>query len=167
MPFDFKLPVVVLQPNKQKEIWIPQGSITVQLLPNSQMSIQLQDSRESRPGIPAATQNYMFCWNITLYLLPFFKYFSLSLSLSYTRTHPYSAHYRMVVNASGSPVLWRVNERGFICSSILNSTTTRFLQASDGLVVSEDLLALGQNYFLSKIRSASHLLKKAFFIHWS
>lgn len=90
---------------------------------------------------------------------------SLSLSFSYTRALPYSAHYRMVVNASGSPVLWRVNERGFICSSILNSTTTRFLQASDGLVVSEDLLALGQNYFLSKIHSASHRLKKAFFIH--
>ncbi|CAF91247.1 unnamed protein product, partial [Tetraodon nigroviridis] len=46
-------------------------------------------------------------------------------------------------------ILWRVDEKGFIYSSILNSTTTRFLQASDGLVVSEDLLDLGQNYFLS------------------
>lgn len=58
---------------------------------------------------------------------------------------------RVVVNASGAPVLWRVNEEGFLRSSILNGTTMWFLQAVDGLVVSDNLLPLGQNYFLSKI----------------
>lgn len=55
------------------------------------------------------------------------------------------------MNASGAPVLWRVNEEGFLRSSILNGTTMWFLQAVDGLVVSDNLLPLGQNYFLSKI----------------
>lgn len=68
----------------------------------------------------------------------------------------------MVVNSSCTPVLWRVNERGFIHSSIVNSTTIWFLQASDGLVVSDDLLALGQNYFLSKINSLSQSTEQTY-----
>lgn len=56
---------------------------------------------------------------------------------------------RVVVNASGAPVLWRVNEEGFLRSSILNGTTMCFLQAPDGLVVPDHSLPLGQNYFLS------------------
>lgn len=63
---------------------------------------------------------------------------------------PVSAPNRVVVNASGAPVLWRVNEEGFLRSSILNGTTMWFLQAPDGLVVPDHLLPLGQNYFLSK-----------------
>uniref|UniRef100_A0A8C7Y617 Delta/notch-like EGF repeat containing n=1 Tax=Oryzias sinensis TaxID=183150 RepID=A0A8C7Y617_9TELE len=60
--------------------------------------------------------------------------------------------FRVIVNASGAPVLWRVSEDGFLCSSILNGTTAWFLQAPDGLVVTDNLLPLGQNYFLSLIR---------------
>ncbi|XP_010792636.1 delta and Notch-like epidermal growth factor-related receptor [Notothenia coriiceps] len=55
---------------------------------------------------------------------------------------------RVVVNASGAPVLWRVNEDGFLRSSILNGTTMWFLQGADGLVVPDHFLPLGQNYFL-------------------
>lgn len=57
---------------------------------------------------------------------------------------------RVLVNASGAPVLWRVSEEGFLRSSILNASTMWFLQAPDGLVVSDRLLPLGQNYFLSE-----------------
>lgn len=63
----------------------------------------------------------------------------------------FSALTRVIVNASGAPVLWRVSEDGFLCSSILNGTTAWFLQAPDGLVVPDNLLPLGQNYFLSKL----------------
>ncbi|KAA8593946.1 hypothetical protein FQN60_004780, partial [Etheostoma spectabile] len=56
---------------------------------------------------------------------------------------------KVVVNTSGAPVLWRVNEEGFLRSSILNGTTMWFLQAPDGLVVPDHLLPLGQNYFLN------------------
>uniref|UniRef100_A0A3Q3IKF7 EGF-like domain-containing protein n=1 Tax=Monopterus albus TaxID=43700 RepID=A0A3Q3IKF7_MONAL len=59
---------------------------------------------------------------------------------------------RVVVNASGAPVLWRVNEDGFHRPSILNGTVMWFLQAPDGLVVPDHSLPLGQNYFLSVLR---------------
>lgn len=58
---------------------------------------------------------------------------------------------RVVVNVSGAPVLWRLNEEGFLRSSILNGTKMWFLQAHDGLVVPDHSLPLGQNYFLSKM----------------
>uniref|UniRef100_A0A8C5HVQ8 EGF-like domain-containing protein n=1 Tax=Gouania willdenowi TaxID=441366 RepID=A0A8C5HVQ8_GOUWI len=58
----------------------------------------------------------------------------------------------VIVNASGVPVLWLVNEDGFLRSSIVNGTTMEFLQATDGLVVPDQSLPLGQNYFLSVIR---------------
>lgn len=58
--------------------------------------------------------------------------------------------HRVLVEASGAPVLWRVSEEGFLRSSIVNGTTLFFLQATDGLVVPDHLLPLGQNYFLSK-----------------
>lgn len=57
---------------------------------------------------------------------------------------------RVLVNANGAPVLWRVSEEGFLRSFILNGTTVWFLQAPDGLVVPDRLLPLGQNYFLSE-----------------
>ncbi|KAK7883326.1 hypothetical protein WMY93_029500 [Mugilogobius chulae] len=59
---------------------------------------------------------------------------------------------KVVVEASGAPVLWRVSEEGFLRSSILNGTTLTFLQANDGLVLPDHLLPLGQNYFLSVLR---------------
>ncbi|XP_063350035.1 delta and Notch-like epidermal growth factor-related receptor [Pelmatolapia mariae] len=73
---------------------------------------------------------------------------TLTLSLEV----PEETAVKVVVNASGAPVLWRVNEEGFLRSSILNGTTMWFLQALDGLVVPDHLLPLGQNYFLSVIR---------------
>lgn len=166
MPFDFQL---------EKEIWTSQGSITVQLLSNPQnfhpapwlkrklswhkcSHTKLQFLGLSTPkSYSYSDVEILHCiWNLSLNLC-----LSVSPSLFLTHTHT-NTHYRMVVNASGTPVLWRVNERGFIYSSILNSTTTTFLQAYDGLVVSEDLLALGQNYFLSKINSVSPSSKQTF-----
>eukprot|EP00064_Thunnus_orientalis_P014488 superscaffoldBa00002520_g14534 len=73
---------------------------------------------------------------------------TLTLSLDV----PEETAVKVVVNASGAPVLWRVNEEGFLRSSILNGTTMWFLQAPDGLVVPDYSLPLGQNYFLSVIR---------------
>ncbi|XP_056906327.1 delta and Notch-like epidermal growth factor-related receptor [Takifugu flavidus] len=67
---------------------------------------------------------------------------TLTLSLEV----PEDTAVKMVMNASGAPVLWPVNEKG---SPIFNSSALMFLQASDGLVVSDDLLVLGQNYFIS------------------
>ncbi|XP_034460417.1 delta and Notch-like epidermal growth factor-related receptor isoform X1 [Hippoglossus hippoglossus] len=59
---------------------------------------------------------------------------------------------KVVVNASGAPELWRLNEEGFLRSSISNGTVVWFLQAPDGLVVPDHSLPLGQNYFLSVMR---------------
>ncbi|KAK2847069.1 hypothetical protein Q5P01_010068 [Channa striata] len=73
---------------------------------------------------------------------------TLTLSLEV----PEETAVKVVVNASGAPVLWRVNEEGFLRSSILNGTMMWFLQAPDGLVVPDHLLPLGQNYFLSVLR---------------
>ncbi|XP_061575157.1 delta and Notch-like epidermal growth factor-related receptor isoform X2 [Cololabis saira] len=73
---------------------------------------------------------------------------TLTLSLEV----PEETAVKVVVNASGAPVLWRVSEEGFLRSSILNGTTMWFLQAHDGLVVPDHLLPLGQNYFLSVMR---------------
>nr|XP_046246185.1 delta and Notch-like epidermal growth factor-related receptor [Scatophagus argus] len=73
---------------------------------------------------------------------------TLTLSLEV----PEETAVKVVVNASGAPVLWRVNEEGFLRSSILNGTTMWFLQAPDGLVVPDHSLPLGQNYFLSVLR---------------
>ncbi|GLD57159.1 delta and Notch-like epidermal growth factor-related receptor isoform X2 [Lates japonicus] len=73
---------------------------------------------------------------------------TLTLSLEV----PEETAVKVVVNASGAPVLWRLNEEGFLRSSILNGTTASFLQAPDGLVVPDHLLPLGQNYFLSVLR---------------
>ncbi|XP_026222114.1 delta and Notch-like epidermal growth factor-related receptor [Anabas testudineus] len=73
---------------------------------------------------------------------------TLTLSLEV----PEETAVKVVVNASGAPVLWRVNEDGFLRSSILNGTMMWFLQAPDGLVVPDHSLPLGQNYFLSVLR---------------
>uniref|UniRef100_A0A3P8TTD8 Delta/notch-like EGF repeat containing n=1 Tax=Amphiprion percula TaxID=161767 RepID=A0A3P8TTD8_AMPPE len=73
---------------------------------------------------------------------------TLTLSLEV----PEETAVKVVVNTSGAPVLWRVNEEGFLRSSILNGTTMWFLQAVDGVVVPDHSLPLGQNYFLSVMR---------------
>uniref|UniRef100_A0AAQ4QB90 Delta/notch-like EGF repeat containing n=1 Tax=Gasterosteus aculeatus aculeatus TaxID=481459 RepID=A0AAQ4QB90_GASAC len=73
---------------------------------------------------------------------------TLTLSLEV----PEETAVKVVVNVSGAPVLWCVNEEGFLRSSILNGTTLQFLQAPDGLVVPDRSLPLGQNYFLGVLR---------------
>ncbi|KAF0030585.1 hypothetical protein F2P81_017316 [Scophthalmus maximus] len=70
-------------------------------------------------------------------------------TLTLTLEVPEETAVKVVVNASGAPVLWRLSEEGFLRSSILNGTAAWFLQAPDGLVVPDHLLPLGQNYFLS------------------
>lgn len=64
------------------------------------------------------------------------------------------------MNASGAPVLWRVDADAFHSSSVLNGSTVWFLQAADGLVLSDRLLPLGRNYFLSKKQQKTHLYLK-------
>uniref|UniRef100_A0A7N8YIM0 Delta/notch-like EGF repeat containing n=1 Tax=Mastacembelus armatus TaxID=205130 RepID=A0A7N8YIM0_9TELE len=76
---------------------------------------------------------------------------TLTLSLEV----PEETAVKVVVNASGAPVLWRVNETGFLHSSTVNGTIMWFLQATDGLVVPDHSLPLGQNYFLSVLRVGS------------
>lgn len=90
---------------------------------------------------------FSFWFTLPLYLLILHLQSCPSLTLS-PRT-------RVVVNASGAPVLWRLSEEGFLRSSILNGTAAWFLQAPDGLVVPDHLLPLGQNYFLSKTPTIS------------
>lgn len=77
--------------------------------------------------------------------------FEDSLFLSHTPS-PLSSPslFRIVVNVSGAPVLWRVGEDGFQRSSLVEGTIMWFQQASDGLVVPDHSLPLGHNYFLSK-----------------
>ncbi|KAM6946228.1 delta and Notch-like epidermal growth factor-related receptor [Aplochiton taeniatus] len=76
---------------------------------------------------------------------------TLSLSLEV----PEETAVKIVVNTSGAPVLWQVSEEGFLHSSILKSTILGFQQDSDGLVVPDHSLPLGNNYFLSVVRVGS------------
>lgn len=59
---------------------------------------------------------------------------------------------KIVVNVSIAPVLWHVGEEGFQRSSVLEGSIVWFQQASDGLVIPERSLPLGQNYFLSVLQ---------------
>uniref|UniRef100_A0A667WU45 Delta/notch-like EGF repeat containing n=1 Tax=Myripristis murdjan TaxID=586833 RepID=A0A667WU45_9TELE len=76
---------------------------------------------------------------------------TLTLSLEV----PEETAIKIVVNASGAPVLWRVSEEGFLRSSMLEGTMMWFQQAPDGLVLPDHSLPLGQNYFLSVVRVGS------------
>ncbi|XP_046891949.1 delta and Notch-like epidermal growth factor-related receptor [Hypomesus transpacificus] len=62
---------------------------------------------------------------------------------------------KVSVNVSGAPVLWRVDEEGFQRSSVLEGTIMWFQKAADGLVVPDQSLPLGHNYFLSMLRLGS------------
>ena len=97
-------------------------------------------------------------------MLRFSLWFSWMSSLHPSLTCFFFSPSRVVVNASGAPVLWRVNEDGFLRSSILNGTTMWFLQGADGLVVPDHFLPLGQNYFLSKTLCIFNTFKKTVFI---
>ncbi|XP_049582702.1 delta and Notch-like epidermal growth factor-related receptor [Syngnathus scovelli] len=76
----------------------------------------------------------------------------LTATLTLSLEVPEETAVKLVVNAGGAPVLWRVNEEGFLRSSFTNGSKMWFLQASNGLVVPDHALPLGQNYFLSMIQ---------------
>ncbi|XP_075871090.1 delta and Notch-like epidermal growth factor-related receptor [Nelusetta ayraudi] len=73
-------------------------------------------------------------------------------TLSLTLEVPEDTAVKVLVNASGAPVVWRVDADAFHRSSVLNGSTVWFLRAADGLVLSDRLLPLGRNYFLSVLR---------------
>uniref|UniRef100_A0A672SWD9 Delta/notch-like EGF repeat containing n=1 Tax=Sinocyclocheilus grahami TaxID=75366 RepID=A0A672SWD9_SINGR len=56
---------------------------------------------------------------------------------------------RLVGNVSGSAVLWRVGEAGYEQCSVADGTIMWFQQSSDGLVLPDQSLPFGQNYFIS------------------
>uniref|UniRef100_A0A8C1AGZ8 Delta/notch-like EGF repeat containing n=1 Tax=Cyprinus carpio carpio TaxID=630221 RepID=A0A8C1AGZ8_CYPCA len=59
---------------------------------------------------------------------------------------------KLVGNVSGSAVLWRVGEAGYEQCSVADGTIMWFQQSSDGLVLPDQSLPFGQNYFISVLR---------------
>ncbi|RXN20906.1 delta and Notch-like epidermal growth factor-related receptor [Labeo rohita] len=56
---------------------------------------------------------------------------------------------KLVGNVSGSAVLWRVGEAGYEQCSVADGTIMWFQQSSDGLVLPDQSLPFGHNYFIS------------------
>ncbi|XP_016379885.1 delta and Notch-like epidermal growth factor-related receptor [Sinocyclocheilus rhinocerous] len=56
---------------------------------------------------------------------------------------------KLVGNVSGSAVLWRVSEAGYEQCSVADGTIMWFQQSSDGLVLPDQSLPFGHNYFIS------------------
>ncbi len=51
---------------------------------------------------------------------------------------------------SGSAVLWRVGEAGYEQCSVADGTIMWFQQSSGGLVLPDQSLSFGHNYFISE-----------------
>ncbi|XP_066540529.1 delta and Notch-like epidermal growth factor-related receptor isoform X2 [Hoplias malabaricus] len=62
---------------------------------------------------------------------------------------------KLLVNASGSAVLWRVREGGYSRCSVDDGTIVWFQQANDGLVIPDQSLPLGPNYFIAVLPGAN------------
>uniref|UniRef100_A0A4W4FPV2 EGF-like domain-containing protein n=1 Tax=Electrophorus electricus TaxID=8005 RepID=A0A4W4FPV2_ELEEL len=61
-----------------------------------------------------------------------------------------SAGMMLVVNVNGAAVVWRVGELGYEQCSVMDGTIIWFQHTSDGLVIPEQSLSLGHNYFIGK-----------------
>ncbi|XP_017542424.1 delta and Notch-like epidermal growth factor-related receptor isoform X2 [Pygocentrus nattereri] len=59
---------------------------------------------------------------------------------------------KLVVNISGPAVLWRVKDEGYSHCSVDDGTIVWFQQAADGLVIPDQSLPLGHNYFITVLR---------------
>ncbi|TSR87301.1 Delta and Notch-like epidermal growth factor-related receptor [Bagarius yarrelli] len=59
---------------------------------------------------------------------------------------------KLVLNISGAAALWRVGSVGFDRCSVSDGMVVWFQQDSNGLVISDQLLPLGQNYFITVLR---------------
>ncbi|XP_006637889.2 delta and Notch-like epidermal growth factor-related receptor isoform X1 [Lepisosteus oculatus] len=67
---------------------------------------------------------------------------------SFSLEVPEETSVKIKVNITGFPTLWKVSEHGFKESSVSEGRNIPFLQAVDGLVLSEDALPPGSNYFI-------------------
>ncbi|MBN3296743.1 DNER protein, partial [Amia calva] len=61
---------------------------------------------------------------------------------------PEETSVKIKVNVTGLPTLWKVSEDGFKQCSISEGSDVPFLQAVDGLVLSDDSIPLGNNYYI-------------------
>ncbi|KAG7333115.1 hypothetical protein KOW79_003250 [Hemibagrus wyckioides] len=59
---------------------------------------------------------------------------------------------KLVLNVSGAAALWRVGALGFDRCSVSDGMVVWFQQDSNGLVISDQLLPLGHNYFITVLR---------------
>ncbi|XP_053479343.1 delta and Notch-like epidermal growth factor-related receptor [Ictalurus furcatus] len=59
---------------------------------------------------------------------------------------------KLVLNISGAAALWRVGALGFDRCSVSDGMVVWFQQDSNGLVISDQLLPLGHNYFITVLR---------------
>ncbi|KAK3548001.1 hypothetical protein QTP70_001661 [Hemibagrus guttatus] len=59
---------------------------------------------------------------------------------------------KLVLNISGAAALWRVGALGFDRCSVSDGMVIWFQQDSNGLVISDQLLPLGHNYFITVLR---------------
>ncbi|KAL4648512.1 delta and Notch-like epidermal growth factor-related receptor [Arapaima gigas] len=59
---------------------------------------------------------------------------------------------KILANVSGTLVLWRVSEDAYHQCSVSDGTVVWLQQASDGLVLTDQYLPLGHNYFLGVLR---------------
>ncbi|KAK1784679.1 hypothetical protein P4O66_003361 [Electrophorus voltai] len=62
---------------------------------------------------------------------------------------------KLVVNVNGAAVVWRVGELGYEQCSVVDGTIIWFQHTSDGLVIPEQSLSLGHNYFIAASSSAN------------
>uniref|UniRef100_A0A8C1XED7 Delta/notch-like EGF repeat containing n=1 Tax=Cyprinus carpio TaxID=7962 RepID=A0A8C1XED7_CYPCA len=62
---------------------------------------------------------------------------------------------KLVGNVSGSAVLWRVGQAGYEQCSAADGTIMWFQQSSDGLVLPDQSLPFGHNYFISVLHVGS------------
>ncbi|MBN3280272.1 DNER protein, partial [Polyodon spathula] len=68
---------------------------------------------------------------------------------------PEETSVKIKVNVTGSPFLWKVTEAGFKQCSLTEGRSVPLLQGLDGLVLSEEVLPLGNNYFIVFVNDSS------------
>ncbi|KAK6483929.1 delta and Notch-like epidermal growth factor-related receptor [Huso huso] len=68
---------------------------------------------------------------------------------------PEETSVKIKVNVTGSPTLWKVTEAGFKQCSLTEGRSVPLLQGLDGLVLSEEELPVGNNYFIVFVNDSS------------
>lgn len=102
------------------------------------------------PGSMCATFNYFF---------PFFSFSSFCSAAMYFVITPIFLSVNILIisflrirqDATASLILlWKVTTTGFKQCSLIDGRSVTLLQALGGLVLSEEMLALGNNYFIGE-----------------